>query len=85
MDNSNFQQHELTSMEEDMNTDSKQQVFLGLAEVSEMLGVSKQTINSKMTRGNFPIPIQKLKSTPLWTLEQIEKYKETRNKLRKKL
>lgn len=52
--------------------------LVGLAEVSEILGISKQAINTYMQRGKFPDPIQRLASGPIWIREQIEDYKKQR-------
>jgi predicted DNA-binding transcriptional regulator AlpA len=55
--------------------------LLGHKEVTEYLGWSKQLLNHYIKKGNFPPPIQVLASTPLWTEEQIQKYKEQKSNL----
>lgn len=44
-----------------------QPIFVGTAELAELLGVSKQTIfNWRSKEDGFPEPIAELKSTPVW-------------------
>lgn len=50
----------------------------GVAEVAEILGWSKSQVNTYMSRGKFPEPIQRLASGPIWTREQIDRYKRER-------
>jgi predicted DNA-binding transcriptional regulator AlpA len=51
---------------------------VGLAEAAEILNWSKSQLNTYMRRGKFPEPIQRLTATPVWTREQIEEYKKSR-------
>lgn len=53
--------------------------LLGHKEVTQQLGWSKQLLNDYIRRGKFPIPIQVLASSPIWTEEQILAFKESRN------
>jgi chromosome partitioning protein len=47
--------------------------LLGLAELAEVLGVTKQVItNWKTRREGFPSPVVELKSGPVWSREKIE-------------
>src|ERR1043165_1232 len=46
--------------------------LLGLAEVAELLGVTKQVVNNwKTRRGGFPQPVVELKSGPVWSRDAI--------------
>lgn len=47
--------------------------ILGLAEIAEMAGVTKQAVNNWRIRfESFPKPIQNLQSGPIWSREKIE-------------
>ena len=48
----------------------------GVAEAAEILGWDKRKVATYIKRGVFPEPIQKLSATPIWTVEQIEKYRD---------
>lgn len=52
--------------------------IVGVAEAAEMLGWSKQQINTYIRRGKFPAPIQRLASGPIWARDQIESFKGSR-------
>ncbi|GBF73036.1 hypothetical protein PA598K_01321 [Paenibacillus sp. 598K] len=45
-----------------------------------MLGWKKQHVSVYMQRGKFPEPIQRLAGGPLWTVKQIEEYRDKRQK-----
>jgi chromosome partitioning protein len=46
--------------------------LVGLAEISELLGVSKQVVaNWRARRADFPRPVVILKSGPVWALESV--------------
>ena len=47
----------------------------GVAEAAEILGWDKRKVATYIKRGVFPDPVQKLSATPIWTVEQIERYK----------
>jgi chromosome partitioning protein len=56
---------------------SAEQRLLGLSEVAELLGASRQTItNWRQRRQNFPSPIAELKSGPIWSREDIVEWAE---------
>jgi hypothetical protein len=63
---------------------AKQPKMLGLDEVAKMLRTKdgrpwkKEQVLTYMKRGVFPEPAQRVAATPLWTWEQIEKYKQER-------
>lgn len=45
--------------------------MLGLAEVAKILGLKKQTLSNRVSRGTFPPPLKKLAMGPVWTSQQI--------------
>lgn len=51
--------------------------IMGLAEVSEMVGKSKQYIKTYLERGQFPEPVKTLASGPLWIRQQIQEWIDT--------
>lgn len=53
---------------------------LGLAEVADLLGVSKQQVNSWMRESRFPEPAQRVRATPLWLRPDIEAWAAKHNK-----
>ena len=57
--------------------------IVGHYEAAEILGWQKQQVAVYISRGKFPEPLQKLKSTPIWFKEDIEKFKESRMKMKK--
>lgn len=48
----------------------------GVAEAAEILGWDKRKVATYIKRGVFPDPIARLSATPIWTVEQIEKYRD---------
>lgn len=51
--------------------------ILGLAEVCEMTGKTKNYINVYLERQKFPQPIKRLACGPLWLREQIQTWIDT--------
>jgi chromosome partitioning protein len=49
-----------------MTVSSPNSELLGVAEVAELLGVTRQAVTNWKSRGNFPDPIANLKSGPVW-------------------
>lgn len=49
----------------------------GLAEVADLLGVTKRTAQRYTKRSDFPKPIATLAATPVWKQRAVEKWKET--------
>lgn len=47
----------------------------GVHEVASILGWDKRKVSTYKKRGHLPEPIQVLGSGPIWTVNQIEKYK----------
>jgi predicted DNA-binding transcriptional regulator AlpA len=45
--------------------------LVGLAEVAEMLGVTKRTATSYSSRADFPEPLQRLAATPVWQRKDV--------------
>lgn len=45
--------------------------FLGLAEVAELLGVTKRTAVNYTARDDFPGPVQELAATSIWRCEDV--------------
>ncbi len=50
----------------------------GVTEFAKELNTTRQAIHRDYTRGKLPEPATYAGSRPLWTLEQIEEYKEGR-------
>ncbi|UED72165.1 helix-turn-helix transcriptional regulator [Brevibacillus sp. HD3.3A] len=50
---------------------------MGLSEVSEMVGMSKQNVRTYLERGQFPQPVKVLASGPLWLRVQIQMWLDT--------
>lgn len=51
---------------------------LGVSEVADLLGVSKQRVSQLMRTTGFPEPLQHLAATPLWLENPILRYAESR-------
>ena len=45
--------------------------LVGLAEVADMLGVTKRTATSYSSRDDFPKPLQRLAATPVWRRDEV--------------
>ncbi len=45
--------------------------LVGLAEVADMLGVTKRTATSYSSREDFPAPLQRLAATPVWRRAEV--------------
>jgi predicted DNA-binding transcriptional regulator AlpA len=48
----------------------------GLAEVAEIFGVTKRTAWNYTQRDDFPEPVDRLASGPIWRLADIERWKD---------
>jgi predicted DNA-binding transcriptional regulator AlpA len=46
----------------------------GLAEVADMLGIAKRTATKYASRSDFPKPIQRLASGPVWRRVDIDRW-----------
>ncbi|CAJ1003859.1 helix-turn-helix transcriptional regulator [Brevibacillus aydinogluensis] len=51
--------------------------IMGLSEVCEMTGKSKNYIKEYLKRGQFPQPVKELACGPLWLREQVQTWMET--------
>jgi len=49
----------------------------GLAEVAEMLGVSRRTAARYVARSEFPAPVARLRAGPVWLAEDVEAWAES--------
>jgi predicted DNA-binding transcriptional regulator AlpA len=47
---------------------------VGLAEVAELLGVSKRTATRYAARADFPKPAAQLAMGPIWFVEDVEEW-----------
>src|SRR5579871_1873234 len=55
-----------------MSNDRTDLPIVGIAEIAELTGVSKQTVTNWRSRNSdFPTPIAQLRSGPVWHLKQI--------------
>lgn len=50
----------------------------GLSEAADILGWSKQQVSVYLKRGQFPDPMQRLASGPIWTEQQINDFRDSR-------
>jgi predicted DNA-binding transcriptional regulator AlpA len=46
--------------------------LVGLAEVAELLEVTKRTASAYTVRDDFPPPVQRLAATPVWRRDEVE-------------
>jgi len=56
--------------------------IVGHYEAAKILGWQKQQVAVYISRGKFPEPLQKLASGPIWLKEDIQKFKESRGKMK---
>ncbi|MEJ5915935.1 hypothetical protein WDV86_16020, partial [Pseudokineococcus sp. 1T1Z-3] len=54
--------------------------LLGVAEVQEMFGVSKQRLATLRKRPGFPEPIASLRAGPIWTAPSLVRFLESWNR-----
>lgn len=50
--------------------------MLGVSEVAELLGVSKQRVSELRERGRLPVPFTELRAGPIWPRPAIERFLE---------
>ena len=48
--------------------------LLSVKELSEYIGLSRQTIYNKINRGNFPIPYKKMFGLLKWEMEEVNDF-----------
>jgi hypothetical protein len=53
---------------------SAQLNLVGLAEIADVFGVSKRTASRYSTRTDFPEPVARLRSGPIWLEEQVRRW-----------
>lgn len=46
--------------------------LLGLAEVAELLAVTKRTASAYGARDDFPTPVERLAATPVWRRDEVQ-------------
>jgi predicted DNA-binding transcriptional regulator AlpA len=46
----------------------------GLAEVAELLGVSKRSASRYTRRSDFPEPVARLAAGPIWDADEVERW-----------
>ncbi|HAJ4019690.1 TPA: hypothetical protein HLT81_24770 [Escherichia coli] len=70
------------------NTGKTLPPLVGVAEAAEILGWDKRQVSTYVKRyveeGKFPKPIQTLASGSIWTLKQIEDYRDQRESKKRK-
>ena len=49
--------------------------LMGVSEVAEYMGVSKQAVSNWKVRGKLPAPVAELKASTIWLAADIESYK----------
>lgn len=56
----------------------------GIKEACEIMGwdfaTQRTMVHTYMKRGKFPEPIQRLSYGPVWTVKQLEEYRDRKNK-----
>jgi predicted DNA-binding transcriptional regulator AlpA len=57
------------------------QEFVGVGEAAEILGVTKQRVHQLTKRPDFPMPVFRLKATPVWSESEIREYQARRARL----
>jgi predicted DNA-binding transcriptional regulator AlpA len=50
------------------------EALAGLAEIAEILGVTKRSAQRYARRGDFPSPIERLAATPVWRRRDVEEW-----------
>jgi predicted DNA-binding transcriptional regulator AlpA len=51
--------------------------LVGFAEVAELLGKSARQVVRLTTRPDFPVPVAKLRATPVWLKRDVERWAES--------
>lgn len=52
--------------------------LLGVREIADELGVTKQAVNQAVRRGTFPPPVQVLACGPIWTEDALTTWRKRR-------
>jgi predicted DNA-binding transcriptional regulator AlpA len=58
------------------NDETSERSLVGLAEVAQILGVTKRTATSYAQRPDFPEPLKRLAATPVWLSEDVAAWAE---------
>ena len=53
---------------------SKHGPLLGIHELAQVLGMSKQAVSNRMTRGSLPPPDYRLAATSVWRTNTVDKW-----------
>lgn len=64
------------TIEEFDRREAERSALVGVAEVAEMLGVSRQRVTALSKRDDFPAPLQRLASGPVWRGGDLSTFKE---------
>ncbi len=56
---------------------STPQNLVGLAELADLFGMSKQAISNWRTKPDFPDPVVQLRSGPIWSFDSVKKWADT--------
>jgi predicted DNA-binding transcriptional regulator AlpA len=64
----------LPERESRSNQTAPEEPLVGLAEVAELLGVTKRTATTYSARDDFPKPLQRLAATPVWRRAEVESW-----------
>lgn len=65
-----------TTIEEFDRRAAERDELVGVGEIATMLGVSKQRVTTLSKRSDFPAPIQRLASGPVWRARDLSTFKE---------
>lgn len=60
-------------------SENMEPLVIGLSEVATLLGWSKQQVSVYISRDSFPEPAIRLASGPLWMIDDITAFKDSRN------
>lgn len=50
------------------------ETLIGIAEIAQILGVSRQRAHQIADKRTFPLPVQRLAMGPVWTRAQLDEY-----------
>jgi prophage regulatory protein len=48
--------------------------LMGIHEIAEQLGVSRQRVDELSRRADFPLPVQRLRSGRIWRRKDVESW-----------
>lgn len=64
------------------SVESKNVELVGAAEAADILGVPRSSVARWLKNGKFPMPLAKLRATPVWREEDIRKFGRARERKR---